>query len=63
MITHAGYDVPTEVFATFFGIVAATLREVLGEAWTPTIETAWTQLLADLAYYVTHPDQRTTAAA
>ena len=63
VITHAGYDVPTEVFATFFGIVAATLREVLGEAWTPTIETAWTQLLADLAYYVTHPDQRTTAAA
>ena len=63
VVTHAGYDVPNDVFATFFGVVAATLREVLGEAWSPDIDVAWSQLLADLDYYVTHPDQRTTAAA
>jgi hemoglobin-like flavoprotein len=63
VVTHAGYDVPPEVFRTFFGVVAATLRELLAEAWTPAFETAWMRLLSDLDFYVTHPDQRETAAA
>jgi len=63
VVTHAGYDVPPEVFATFFGTVAATMRDVLGEAWSPAIDGAWTRLLTDLDYYVQHPDQSQTAAA
>jgi hemoglobin-like flavoprotein len=63
VVTHAGYDVPPEVFRTFFGVVAATLRALLAEAWTPAFEIAWTRLLSDLDFYVTHPDQRETAAA
>jgi hemoglobin-like flavoprotein len=63
VVTHAGYDVPPEVFGVFFGVVAATLRELLGEAWTAPIDAAWTDLLADLDFYVKHPDQRETAMA
>ncbi|MEJ0066341.1 MAG: globin [Caulobacteraceae bacterium] len=62
VVTHAGYDVPPDVFATFFPVVAETLREVVGEAWTPAIEQAWESLLADLDFYVRHPDQSETAA-
>ena len=61
VVTHAGYDVPPDVFQTFFPVVAATLREVLAEAWTPEIDLAWEGLLADLDFYVQHPDQSVTA--
>src|SRR5689334_1456598 len=59
IITHEGYDVPREVFATFFGVVARTLRDELGAAWTPQIDGAWTALLAELDAYVSpaHPGE------
>jgi hemoglobin-like flavoprotein len=62
VVTHAGYEVPPDVFCTFFPVVAATLREVVGADWTPEIEQAWESLLADLDFYVQHPDQSETAA-
>jgi hemoglobin-like flavoprotein len=62
VITHAGYDVPPEVFRIFFGTVAAELREVLGRDWTPPIDEAWRRLLEQLDFYVTHPDQAATQA-
>jgi len=62
VITHAGYDVPPEVFRLFFGVVARSLKEVLGDEWTTPIDAAWTRLLADLDFYVTHPDQSLTPA-
>ena len=62
VVTHAGYDVPPEVFATFFGVVAETMRDLLGKAWTAEIDGAWKSLLADLDFYVKHPDQAQTAA-
>lgn len=63
VVTHAGYDVPPAVFGVFFGTVADTLKTLLGEAWTADIDAAWVRLLADLDYYVTHPDQAETASA
>jgi len=33
-------------------VVAATLRDLLGDAWTPQMDVAWTELLADLDSYV-----------
>lgn len=63
VVTHAGYDVPPAVFGMFFGTVAETLKALLGEAWTADIDAAWTRLLADLDYYVTHPDQVETASS
>jgi hemoglobin-like flavoprotein len=61
VVTHAGYDVPPDVFQTFFPVVAATLREVLADDWTPQIDEAWRGLLGDLDFYVQHPDQSVTA--
>lgn len=52
MITHEGYDVPREVFATFFGIIRDTTREGLGEDWTPELEAAWSALLTEIDGYV-----------
>jgi hemoglobin-like flavoprotein len=63
VVTHDGYGVPPKVFAVFFGTVAATVREVVGEAWSSEMAAAWRQLLADLDYYVTHPNQAETASA
>ncbi|ALL12639.1 globin [Caulobacter henricii] len=62
-MNHAGYDVSPEVFGTFFGVVADTLREVLGEDWTAPIDEAWRGLLIELDYYVTHTNQFETARA
>ena len=61
VVTHAEYDVPPDVFRTFFGTVAQTIHDVLGPAWTAEIDAAWRELLAELDFYVTHPDQATTA--
>ena len=61
VVTHEGYDVPAHVFGVFFGTVAATVREVIGADWTPAVNAAWTRLLADLDFYVTHPDQAVLA--
>lgn len=52
MITHEGYDVPREVFATFFGTVRDTIREALGEDWTEAFEGAWAEMLAEIDCYV-----------
>lgn len=63
VVNHAGYDVPPDVFRVFFGTVAATVREVIGADWTPEIDQAWTELLAQLDFYVTHPNQAETQGA
>jgi len=63
VVTHAGYDVPPEVFRLFFGVVARSLKALLGDGWSGEIDAAWSRLLADLDFYVTHPDQAATAAA
>jgi hypothetical protein len=63
VVTHAGYDVPPEVFATFFGLVAEVVAEVCGADWSPAMAGAWRRTLADLDFYVTHPDQFAVAGA
>ena len=57
VVTHAGYDVPPEVFSTFFATVRDGVREVLGDAWTPQMIVAWERTLAALVYYAEHEDQ------
>lgn len=51
MVTHEGYDVPREVFITFFSIIRDTTRSVLGATWTPAMEAAWTALLQEIQYF------------
>ncbi|MEO8113647.1 MAG: globin [Phenylobacterium sp.] len=47
-VNHDGFGVPAEAFAQFFPILMQTFRELLGEAWTPAMESAWSGLLAEL---------------
>jgi hemoglobin-like flavoprotein len=46
--SHDAYGTPRELFAAFFGVIARTLREVLGDAWTPDMDQAWQNLQADI---------------
>jgi hypothetical protein len=55
--THAGYDVPPDIFATFFGLVAEVVEDACGPDWSPAMAAAWRRTLADLDYYVTHTEQ------
>lgn len=57
VITHEGYDVPRDIFATFFGLVAEVVCETCGADLTPAMTTAWKRALADLDFYVKHPEQ------
>jgi hemoglobin-like flavoprotein len=46
--SHDAYGTPRELFGKFFGVIAETVHEVLGEDWSPEIDTAWRKLLADI---------------
>lgn len=52
LVTHEGYDVDREVFATFFGHVAETVEDALDADWTPEMADAWRELLVELDLYV-----------
>lgn len=62
VVTHAGYDVPPTVFATFFGIVAEAVQQACGPEWTPAMADAWRRTLADLDAYVIHPERELAGA-
>jgi hypothetical protein len=46
--SHDAYGTPRDLFGAFFSVIAATLRELLGEDWSPQIDAAWQQLLDEL---------------
>ena len=46
--SHDAYGTPRELFVAFFGVIAETLREVLGDDWSPEIDAAWRKLLAEI---------------
>ncbi len=48
MQSHDAYGTPRELFGKFFGVIADTMREVLGDDWSTEIDTAWRKLLDDL---------------
>jgi hemoglobin-like flavoprotein len=48
VVTHEGYEVPRDVFVTFFGVVQEAVREACGDEWTEEMARAWRQLLADI---------------
>ena len=57
VITHDGYGVPPSVFGLFFGVVADTLRDVVGQDWTVEMDEAWREMLGEMDWYATHPAQ------
>jgi hemoglobin-like flavoprotein len=52
MVTHEGYDIPREIFATFFRVVRDTVQAALGPDWSPAFETAWAELLLEIDRFV-----------
>ena len=58
---HFGYGVPEDHFERFLEALRDTVREVIGESWTPVLEEAWASLLEDMAAY-TRPATKHVAA-
>jgi hemoglobin-like flavoprotein len=48
VISHDAYGTPRQLFGDFFGIIAETLREILGTEWSPEIENSWQKLLQEI---------------
>jgi hemoglobin-like flavoprotein len=46
--SHDAYGTPRKLFGEFFAVVADTLRELLGDDWSPEMEQAWRNLLGEL---------------
>ena len=51
--SHDAYGTPRDLFISFFGVIADTLREILGSDWSPDIEEAWRKLLVEIDRVVT----------
>ena len=46
--SHDAYGTPRKLFLAFFGVIAATLREVLGADWSDEIDAAWRKMLDEI---------------
>ena len=46
--SHDAYGTPRDLFIAFFGIIARTLRDILGEDWSPEIDAAWRKLIEEI---------------
>ena len=51
--SHDAYGTPRELFGKFFGVIAETVRDVLGNDWSPDIDAAWRKLLDEIDSLVT----------
>jgi hemoglobin-like flavoprotein len=54
--SHDAYGTPRDLFIAFFGVIAATLREVLGADWSAEIDAAWRKLLSEIEGVVARSD-------
>jgi hemoglobin-like flavoprotein len=55
--SHDAYGTPRKLFGAFFGVIADTMRELLGTDWSPEIDEAWRKLLAELDRVVAETGQ------
>ena len=46
--SHDAYGTPRDLFIAFFGVIARTLREIIGEDWSPEIDAAWRNLIGEI---------------
>ena len=54
--SHDDYGTSRELFFAFFGVIADTLRDVLGSDWSGEIENAWNRMLDDIKNIVIEDD-------
>src|SRR6201995_1579944 len=50
--SHDAYGTPRDLFVAFFGVIAATLRDLLGTEWSEDIDTASRNLQAEIEIIV-----------
>jgi hemoglobin-like flavoprotein len=50
--SHDAYGTPPELFRKFFGVIADTMRELIGEDWSPAMDDAWQRLLKELDCFI-----------
>lgn len=55
IVTHVGYEVPPDAFASFFTVMRDEIRAACGAAWSADMEEAWARLLVELERYVARP--------
>ena len=53
--SHDAYGTPRDLFIAFFGIIARTLREILGDDWSPEIDAAWRNLIGEIEAWSPKP--------
>ncbi|MDI1266646.1 MAG: globin [bacterium] len=46
--SHGANGTPRELFVAFFGIIAATLRDLAGADWSDEIDAAWKKLIGEV---------------
>jgi hemoglobin-like flavoprotein len=57
--SHDAYGTPRELFGKFFGVIAETVREVLGDDWSLEIDGAWRTLLDEIDAFVAQSEVKT----
>jgi hypothetical protein len=46
--SHDAYGTPRKLFGEFFWVIADTMRELLGNDWSPEIENTWRKFLGEI---------------
>jgi hemoglobin-like flavoprotein len=46
--SHDAYGTPRDLFIAFFGVIAATLHEILAADWSDEIDAAWRKVLDEI---------------
>jgi hypothetical protein len=46
--SHDAYGTPRKLFGEFFGVIADTMRDILGAERSPEIDAAWRKLLGEV---------------
>lgn len=62
MTNHSGIGVPPAQFVTFFDVVKAVFRDMLGAEWTAEVEQAWDDVLRDVKGIVAKVEAAQAAA-
>jgi hemoglobin-like flavoprotein len=47
-VNHQGLGVDPAIFDTFYHVIMATFRDILGADWTTEMEVTWTRIIAEL---------------
>ncbi|MGZ5877535.1 MAG: globin [Bradyrhizobium sp.] len=50
--SHDAYGTPRKLFGEFFGVIAHTIREILGADWSPEIDESWRKLLDEIGQLI-----------